>query len=290
MLITCIVIILILVLIFTKPKITVTSLRNKITEAKNKLSTFTRKICKIDYPIYYINMDKNLDRRKRIEEDLFSIQAQSKRIRGFNGYKIQNTNHDIVDGIEFFNSYSSLTRGEIGCLLSHLITIQTAWDNGDAIALVCEDDVSFFTCQFVPSLNKVVQNVPTDWGILQLYAGSQKNCKNKVVQYIPRQDEWSCSCYFISRKGMKQILSVVKKNNNPNQFHIVPKIQTVEEKIPHRGEADYYLYGLATTYVVSPNLLFPDNISNTSTLHTNHNKIHLNEELRSYNILINFLS
>lgn len=287
----CLVIILVFAVIYSaKPKDTIQSLKDKILQAKNKLSTFPRKTCKIDYPIYYINMDKNPDRKDSIERALSSIDANYKRVKGFNGYKIIDINHDTVDGFEFFNSYSMLTKGEIGCLMSHLITIQTAWNNGDEIALVCEDDTSFFTCPFIPSLTEVVQNAPKNWGILQLFAGSQKNYKNKVVKYVPRTNEWSCSCYFISRIGMSEILGVVKRNNDPSQFYIVPKIQTAKGKVPDRGEADYYLYGIATTYVISPNLLFPNNVSNQSTLHPEHSPIHLKAELEAYDILINFLS
>lgn len=284
------------VFIFLKPKQTQTSsiesLKNKILQAKKKFYTFPQKSCKIDYPIYYINMDKNPNRMERIEKSLSSIGANYKRIRGFNGYKIRNNDHDTVDGIEFFNSYTSLTKGEIGCLVSHLITIQEAWNNGDDVALICEDDVSFFTCPFIPSLTNIVQNAPKDWGILQLFAGGgpKKKSKGKNVSYIPRTEEFGCVCYLISRNGMSQLLNTVKKNNNPNQFYIVPKIQTAKKKIPHRGEADYYIYGITTTYVIFPNLFTQDGVNISSTIHPEHSLIHLQSELEVYNNLIDFLS
>jgi GR25 family glycosyltransferase involved in LPS biosynthesis len=267
---------------------TVASLKEKIIQAKEKLANFPDKPCVIEYPMYYINMDKNPDRRERMESALSTICAKYKRIKGFNGYKITNTNHDIVDGIEFYNSYPSLTKGEIGCLISHLIAIKTARNNGDNIAIICEDDISFDTCSVIPSLTEIVQNAPKDWEIIQLYSGLQQTPK-KTIQYVPRTDQWACSCYLINKKGMSAILSVVQKNDNPNEFHIVPKRKTSKTMVPSRGEADFYLYESAITYVVSPSLFIPDDISNVSTLHTDHASMHIESELKAYNALIKFL-
>ena len=106
----------------------------KKSEFSEILETFdkyndTIKPKKITIPVYYINMDKYEDRRKYMEEHLKKYTDNYQRIKGFNGYLIENKENDIVDGVQFFNDYAELTKAEIGCTMSHLMAIKKAYDN-----------------------------------------------------------------------------------------------------------------------------------------------------------------
>ena len=86
-------------------------------------------------------MDKDLIRRQYCEKELGKICNNVTRIKGIVGKNIKNNRKDTVDGISFRNDYQSLTKSEIGCILSHIKAINTAYNNGDEVALICEDDI-----------------------------------------------------------------------------------------------------------------------------------------------------
>jgi hypothetical protein len=58
----------------------------------------------------------------------------------------------------------------MGCTLSHIKAIYTAFKNNDELAIICEDDVSFSLLPFWPvSLNDIVKDFPSDWKVISLY-------------------------------------------------------------------------------------------------------------------------
>ena len=123
----------------------------------------------ITIPVYYINMDKSKDRNEWMIEQLSKNVERYYRVSGVNGYEIQNKEHDIVDGIEFYNDFKELTIPEIGCTLSHLKAIQTAYENGENIAIIMEDNVYVNMINLLDnSLEEIVKNSPEEWEILQL--------------------------------------------------------------------------------------------------------------------------
>lgn len=241
--------------------------------------------CKTSFPIFYINMDHNKDRRDYIEKQLDGITDNYKRIKGFNGFMIENTSHDTVNGIEFYNEFPDLTKSEIGCTLSHIIAIYTAYTGGYDKVWICEDDVSLITCGVIPSIEHVVDNAPSDWGILQLsitgeeaVAGMQNAPNYSFVKRTKKVNYWSCLSYIINRKGMEDILSnsLVRSKDK-----VVFRIQN---KAGNRtcdtfGEADYYIYNLTTTYTITPCLFFSNNLDMESTIHADHTLGHIRSSL-----------
>ena len=124
-------------------------------------------------PVYYINMDKDIDRRQYMESQLSNHFERYYRIPGVNGKLIKNKNHDIVDGIKFINEFKDNSVSEIGCTLSHLLAIKTAYDNKEEIACIMEDDVYMnllnIQDQSLDDFVKEINNNNLDWEILQLY-------------------------------------------------------------------------------------------------------------------------
>ena len=166
-------------------------------------------------PVYYINMDKDIDRRYYMESQLPNHFERYYRIPGVNGKLIKNKNHDIVDGIEFFNEFKDNSLGEIGCTLSHLLAIKTAYDNGEEIVCIMEDDVYMNLLNIQDeSLDDFVKEINLDWEILQLYHQNSNNLNKNFIKikdytlHLHQKGKYTyyTVSYIINRKGMKKIL------------------------------------------------------------------------------------
>lgn len=253
----------------------------------NNFQTAILQTGKIDipFPVYYINMDKDTERRKHLETQKLYVNAIFHRIPGFNGREITNKHHDVVDGIEFENAYDDLTKSEIGCCLSHLIAIDTAWKNGDEIAIICEDDISFSTTAVIPDLIEVLDDAPADWEILQLcsyldgYNGKSPSSLQYIKREYPERAFWGCCFYVINRKGMEKILKASKKNG-------VYTIKPIRKLFPRGGVADGYILDLANTYASFPSLFIVDNTEMDSTIHTDHTSHHIRNSLLTVERLV----
>jgi GR25 family glycosyltransferase involved in LPS biosynthesis len=240
--------------------------------------------CKIPYPVYYINMDKDKDRRDFMEKQAKNIGKTFTRIPGFNGYGIKNTETDTVNDITFYNGYDDLTKGEIGCTLSHLIAINTAYNNGDEIALICEDDLLFDTCLVNGiTMEEIANNCPNNWGIIQLvsliHITEYKKFKSYNYTYIKRDDKnifWGTAGYLINKKGMEEVLNIVIKKNRPNTYFIEP----ISLNFPKQGTADGYILDIATTYTIFPSPFISDN-NMGSTIHQDHVPNHIKSSIKA---------
>jgi GR25 family glycosyltransferase involved in LPS biosynthesis len=244
---------------------------------------FKPSVIYIPYPIFYINMDKDTDRRAYMEEQLNKMNCTFSRISGIIGKSITNTNEDTIQGIHFRNTYP-LTKSEIGCLLSHIKAIEYAYLSKAPVAMICEDDVYFGTLSKVPNLARIIDNAPSDWELLQIFSGIQdereykRHNKTSNLAYIKRRwpDSifWACGCYIINRKGMESILSYVKRDG-------IYDIRPNRNLYPSRGEADLFLLDLANTYTILPSLVSVNNLQNESTIHAEHTPQHIKVALFS---------
>lgn len=266
----------------------VAKLKGIINRIKLYNSLSTEK-CNIEYPIFYINMDKNTERRKHMDEQLENISTKFHRIKGFNGYKIRNKSEGEIEGIKFKNYYPKLSKSEIGCTISHILAIKEAYKNRVEIAMICEDDIMFETCILAPNLTDIVKNAPNDWELMQLcvfgdmdgsLAKTYKNIPelpnvSYVKRNIPHVEFWSSGCYLINRKGMENILRVVSPDLDT--VLIIPK--TLNPRHPQIGASDSYLTELAVTYSVLPALFSTNNTEMSSTIHPDHDLSHIEHSL-----------
>ncbi len=276
--------------------------KNDKQTLKNYISqfhgTFLQKNSKytIPFPIYYLNMDKDTDRLNTLmkEQDTY-INAKMTRIRGFNGKLIKNRQTDTIDGVTFVNYYRDLSNSEIGCCVTHLMAINTAWKNGDQMAMIIEDDISFCSTAIIPDLQTVINNAPDDWDILQLasFGNDYDVVPQTEIKYIkrkyPNEAFWSCGCYIINRRAMEKIIKVIKPHESKELYIIQPiraasfneinncrMLKYTEFKgYPLYGVSDGYIYDLVNTYSTSPSLFIVNNSELESTMHTDHTDYHV---------------
>ena len=116
--------------------------------------------------------------------------------------------------------------GELGCSLSHLRAIKTAYDDGYPFALILEDDISFETLQYWKrSLLSMIEKLPPLWDHLQLTVHATRQVytqlrlrwgREKRPLFLPTRSNLtnqtstnsppvyhSTGAYVLSRRGME---------------------------------------------------------------------------------------
>ena len=174
----------------------------------------------IDYIFYWINLDNSTVRKERMK-NLFKKQ------------KVKNVRISAIDG----GTDSNLRA--CACCASHIKTIETFYESGDDVGIICEDDVSFeYKKYWRNSLTNVIHEAPKDWEILQLSATISwfwpyAIIKNSKQLYIPYNESiYSALCYVINRKGAEKLLKSNEKPSNLTEHYIYKKVKTYTYKYP----------------------------------------------------------
>lgn len=112
-----------------------------------------------DIPTLYINLDKRIDRKIHVENELKELGMKH---------------------VERFKAIS-LSNGALGCSMSHLKCIELAKKNEWQYVFVCEDDIQFLDRNmFLQNFTKFVES-NVKWDMI-LVAG------NNMIPYIPIND------------------------------------------------------------------------------------------------------
>ena len=234
---------------------------------------------KIDVPVYYINMDRSVDRRKFMENQFKLLNINSPiRIQGVPGDSLDNILFGAYGDISYAIEYTNLSPSEVGCTLSHLQAIKTAYENNEHVALILEDDASLSLVPFWDGkLSDIIANAPIDWEIIQLFCMHPPTIvKSSFTLHDIDNPCHSTTAYLINRKGMDRMLSATK---GPN-----PRFHIRKEHAP-AGTSDQFVYALARTYILHKSLFVPLNHTLTSTIHTEHGDTHrarANTVIREY--------
>lgn len=220
-------------------------------------------VSRIKYPVYYINLQSNIERNKYMNTQLKKYAQKFERIEGVNGKNIVKdakcNMSGKIDDINYKTSYK-LTPSEIGCTLSHLKAIKRAYDNGDDIALIMEDDVYFGIYAFTDNLEKIISEAPSNWENLQLCCMNNKKHSTKYILRDKRHNYASAAAYLINRKGMEKIINHSFKEDNK----II--ISPIEKKFPRHGVADIYIYELCISYTYIPGIFIGNDVNFQSTI------------------------
>jgi GR25 family glycosyltransferase involved in LPS biosynthesis len=208
--------------------------------------------------IYWINLDRSVDRRNNMINMLKNINIPNNRVSGVNGKALS---HDkIASRIQNIDNLS--TPSEYGCLLSHLDTIKTFADSNYKNALIFEDDVTLEYCKYWnKSLCEIMQNAPQDWDIIML----------NYIRWYPLEDTYTlnvdgnisgCQAYIINKKGAQKLMNEIYVDND-----------TYKLNTNYRQTADDYIYASLKTYVYKYPY-FTYSITNDSTIHESHLDYH----------------
>jgi len=172
--------------------------------------------------IVCINLDKRLDRWKKVSKIFNDLNLKVERI-------------SAVDGTKEPKKYN-LKPGELGCLLSHLNVIKIAKKTNKKNILILEDDVEF--CQDAVSLFFEYEKELPNWDWLYLGGNhalnnkymSPLNCPIQITDHVYRVREiYSTHSYAIKETIYDDIINIIENANRPLDVaysNLHPKLET----------------------------------------------------------------
>lgn len=172
--------------------------------------------------VYLINLERRKDRLTRATKKLNEAGISFKRMKAYDGQLLK----EFVDETILVRR----TPGYLGCLLSHLEVIKTAYNEGHEKILILEDDIIIHRKvneEFERIMNSMVVENKTEWDLFYLGGGMCTGSFELPETYIdsyPINDEtrnvriweashvWSGHAYCLSRKLMKWIIDYYEEN------------------------------------------------------------------------------
>lgn len=210
---------------------------------------FKENVCKTvinpdDFDVYLINLDRNKDRLDRFSKEYASSDISFKtvkRIPAVDGKKLNIAQYvsdrafKEIKSIEtsgYRTKHYQLTRGAIGCYLSHLKTYKIIAESTAEWGLIFEDDVSI-SKNFYSKLNNIVSKIPNNWDILLLGCHCQKCKRFDIYSHVKKFI--LLHCYIIKRKTAEKLYTIL------NEKRIEQQIDSELSDMLIKGE-DYNVY------------------------------------------------
>lgn len=166
--------------------------------------------------VYLINMDKNKDRLDNFIDQYLLSDLNIKAFKRFSAidgnlldlteYVTQQAAFEMKESAEqgFRTKHYQLTRGAVGCYLSHLYLYKLIKDSNKPYALVFEDDV-IIDKNILAKMNKAIIKVPNNWDILLL--GCFCIVCNKFREYYDTERFFLMHAYIIKKEAAALIYS-----------------------------------------------------------------------------------
>lgn len=214
-------------------------------------------------PIYYINMDKSIDRNISMLKEFqrYGI-TNFHRVRAIDSKKLLKGKEELV----FTDSSKNTTMNELATTLSHMKAINSAFLDGNKYAVIIEDDMTFALVPFwKESLIEIIDKLPKDWAILNI---SHLNCNvdgNNLTDHREKRCH-STGAYLINEKGMENISKYIDTDSKIPHYYITPE---KNELFLADGSADIYIYNLTDGVYYYHTPLFFERPEG-STIHNDH--------------------
>jgi len=250
-------------------------------------------------PVLYINLDRSLERRERLEAEGKKFGIDLIRVQGVEGSILEwehgefETPYGAIEYINKFSPSSSPSLGgttylsELGCNLSHHKAIYTARYLNLPYALIIEDDATLEHLALIKeTIPSILSRAPDDWEIINLLSPTCKSEKNPDAEFMAWQESFStkgiagigrapcypATAYIINKKG-------INKLSNHNPLILKPNVLAADVTYPLNFVADNYIYGMTNSY-----------ICNTPTILIKRSKSTINHDNSIVNNMFNFTS
>ena len=193
-------------------------------------------------PMYVINMDSSKERYELFVESCNNSQFKNYKIDRFSaidGKTVEPTDWLSPHGLQEFeevqnNGYRTkhhqLTRGGIGCFLSHYFLAQQLLEDPDNdYYLIFEDDAKFDN-QSYSNILKAFEHAPDDWDYLMfrtiMISGNEENeYFNKLGSF------WLMICYMMNKQGARKLVDEVQKHMIDGQIDAYLSRMSLQDKI-----------------------------------------------------------
>ncbi|XP_072285781.1 inactive glycosyltransferase 25 family member 3 [Pyxicephalus adspersus] len=215
--------------------------------------------------VFLINLVRRPERRERMLRSLYEQEISCRVMDAVDGSALNSSDIKRM-GVNlllgFYDPFSgrTLTKGEVGCFLSHYKIWQEIVDKQLKVSLVFEDDVrfeSFFKRKMIRLLGEV-RRAQLDWDLIyigrkQVTTDPEKKVENVQNLVVAEYSYWTL-CYMISLQGAQKLL-----NAEP-----LSKMLPVDEFLPimadtHPNEEykSYFMNRNLRMFSVQPLLVFP---------------------------------
>ena len=237
----------------------------------NDLST------KIKMPIYVINLKSSKKRYDlmKIQENKHNLKFNF--IQAISGDKLENLEmgeFEYNGNIFNYTNDSEITKNEIACTLSHLMSMYTSLKNNDKCCLILEDDISFIPFTIIDtSLEKICNHAPNDWEWISCV---RLNCEpEKLYSYKKYiiNNCYSTASYIINNMGMKKIIDTLY-NYKTNTFNLKKIYSRINFNYVNNA-ADNLLPNIINSYFTKD--IFMTN-EYESTIHSTHLESHIKDK------------
>ena len=168
-----------------------------------------------DTTIYLINLDRNPERLEAfIEQYMMSDlrYKQFQRLSAVDGREIENIQEHInnqafqeiqqIEKTGYRTKHYQLTRGAIGCYMSHMKAYKEIADGASKYGLIFEDDVRIDR-NILRRLNNLLSGIPNDWDMLLL--GCHCIICDKYDVYYDTDKFFLLHCYVIKKASAKKL-------------------------------------------------------------------------------------
>ena len=177
-----------------------------------------KEISRDEFDCYVINLKKNTDRLGLINElynksDLSSIPYI--RVEAINGKEIDikpYVTDRVYNGIINIDTtgerhyHTQITRGAIGCYLSHLDVYNRIKANNKPYGLIIEDDAWFNEDIYKSGIKNILEKIPEDWDIILLGKIDLETINKET--YLEMRKFWGTHGYLINQAGISKMLSL----------------------------------------------------------------------------------
>ncbi|XP_053549831.1 procollagen galactosyltransferase 2 isoform X2 [Bombina bombina] len=216
--------------------------------------------------IFMINLKRRQDRRDRMLRSLYEQEIMVKIFdavdgKALNTSQLKAMNIEVLPGYQDPYSGRTLTRGEIGCFLSHYYVWKEVVERGLENVLVIEDDVRF-EFQFKRKLMKLMNDIEEtqlDWDLI--YIGRKRMQVQRPEKAVPTvmnlveadYSYWTLG-YAISRQGAQKLIAAEPLNKMLPVDEFLP---VMFDKHPVEKYNEYYESRDLKAFSTEPLLIYP---------------------------------
>ena len=203
-------------------------------------------------PLFVINLKTSTERKEHIQKQLSDIEYDFEFIEAVDGSLLSQTELGIYDKEATLDNWTNrynreLSKGEIGCIMSHLLVYKKMIDENIEEAIILEDDVTLK--QGFLDVIEIKERFPQDWMVIWLCHESQflfsrgaptlfrnrlQLCKNhKLARFA--EYPWVGSGYLIKKDAAQQLLDFAYPIRMPADILLSGNC----------GELELKMYGIA---------------------------------------------
>lgn len=178
--------------------------------------SYVSEISRDDFDSYVINLKTNKDRRDYISSEYNKSDLVSKpfvlveAVDGRTGDIKEFVTQRVREGLQKIEetgkrvSHDHLTRGMVGCYLSHLKVLEMIKSSSKPYGLVLEDDASFPEDVYTKHIKNALLTMPEDWDVILLGRWPLEEMNEKT--YVKVNKFWGTHGYLVNRQGAEKII------------------------------------------------------------------------------------